>query len=238
MVTRDAESLVRSTERVRDLGEVLTPPHLVEEMLDHLPEEVFAVGSAATFLEPACGDGNFLVSVLARKLERVLATGGADRAAQVVRATSTVYGIDISKENIFGFSGGESTGARERVGKVVFAALAACGVADRDEDPVVRSAVWTIEQNVRVGDMNPMREDGSPSGPPAVDLYLYEWAEDASEVTVRATSIADALELASSAASAQLTLGGPPEPRTVWSGSVDRLHEAPPLAQRRLRGRR
>jgi hypothetical protein len=233
-----ADSLVRSTERVRDLGEVLTPPHLVEEMLDHLPEEVYAVGPAATFLEPACGDGNFLVAVLARKLERVLSTGGTDRAAQVVRAASTLYGIDISEENIHGFPGGEIIGARERLRRVALAALAACGAADGDEDPVVRSATWTIEQNVRVGDMNPMREDGSPSGPPAVDLYLYEWADDASEVTVRAVSIADALELASSATKAQLTLGGPPEPRTVWSGSVDRLHEAPQLARRRLRGRR
>jgi hypothetical protein len=234
----DADSLVRSTERVRDLGEVLTPPHLVEEMLDHLPEEVFAVGPAATFLEPACGDGNFLVAVLARKLERVVSTGRSDRAALVVRATSTIYGIDISRENIHGFRGGEIIGARERLKRVVLAALAACGAEDEDEDPVVKSAMWTIEQNVRVGDMNPMQDDGSPSGTPAVNLYRYDWADDASEVTVSVTSIAEALESVSSAASAQLTLGGPPEPRKVWSGSVDRLHEAPPLTNRRSRGRR
>ena len=65
------ERLVKSVERVRDLGEVFTPASTVQEMLDLLPASVWAPHPSPTFLEPACGDGNFLVAILSRKLEAV-----------------------------------------------------------------------------------------------------------------------------------------------------------------------
>jgi len=58
-------------QRVIDWGEVFTPPHLVNDMLN-LPgvaEECRRLD--AKFLEPACGDGNFLGEVLRRRLETV-----------------------------------------------------------------------------------------------------------------------------------------------------------------------
>jgi type I restriction-modification system DNA methylase subunit len=65
------QRLVKSVERVRDLGEVFTPFATVRAMLDLIPEEMWQTHPSATFLEPACGDGNFLVGVLERKLANV-----------------------------------------------------------------------------------------------------------------------------------------------------------------------
>ncbi len=52
--------------RVIDQGEVFTPAGLVNDMLDLVAHECERIDSR--FLEPACGDGNFLAEVLRRKL--------------------------------------------------------------------------------------------------------------------------------------------------------------------------
>ena len=82
--------LTKSKARVKSLGEVFTPPALVNEMLDKLPTELFTA-SAKTFIDPACGDGNFLVEVLQRKID-----GGSSPS----QALSTTYGIDIMMDNV------------------------------------------------------------------------------------------------------------------------------------------
>ena len=59
--------LVKSRQRVIDHGEVFTPEWIVEAMLDLVKDESERIDSR--FLEPACGDGNFLAKVLRRKIE-------------------------------------------------------------------------------------------------------------------------------------------------------------------------
>jgi len=66
-VNGSEERLVKSFERVRDLGEVFTPNATVQQMLDLLPSAMWAPHPSPTFFEPACGDGNFLVAILDRK---------------------------------------------------------------------------------------------------------------------------------------------------------------------------
>jgi len=60
---------LKSKQRVADHGEVFTPAWLVEAMLDLVKDETERIDSR--FLEPACGDGNFLIPVLQRKLAAV-----------------------------------------------------------------------------------------------------------------------------------------------------------------------
>lgn len=84
------QSLTKSKARVKALGEVFTPPELVNEMLDHLPPEAFT-DPAKTFLDPACGTGNFLVEVVRRKM-----AGGSTP----LQALSTTYGVDIMEDNV------------------------------------------------------------------------------------------------------------------------------------------
>jgi len=57
---------VNSRQRIIDHGEVFTPPGLVNDMLDLVAHECERIESR--FLEPACGNGNFLAEVLRRKL--------------------------------------------------------------------------------------------------------------------------------------------------------------------------
>ena len=62
-------SLVKSKQRVADHGEVFTPPWMVEAMLDLVKGESERIDSR--FLEPACGSGNFLVTIMQRILTAV-----------------------------------------------------------------------------------------------------------------------------------------------------------------------
>lgn len=57
---------VKSKQRVADHGEVFTAEREVNAMLDLVKQESERIDSR--FLEPACGDGNFLAEILRRKL--------------------------------------------------------------------------------------------------------------------------------------------------------------------------
>ena len=59
-------SQIKSRERVADHGEVFTAEREVNAMLDLVARECLRPDSR--FLEPACGDGNFLAAILERKL--------------------------------------------------------------------------------------------------------------------------------------------------------------------------
>ena len=85
-----SEKLIKSKERVKATGEVFTPPALVNEMLDKLPSDCWT-DATKTYLDPACGNGNFLVEVLPRKIAN---------GATPTQALSTTYGIDIMMDNV------------------------------------------------------------------------------------------------------------------------------------------
>lgn len=57
---------VKSKQRVQEHGEVFTNEREVNVMLDMVKQKTERIESR--FLEPACGDGNFLAVVLRRKL--------------------------------------------------------------------------------------------------------------------------------------------------------------------------
>src|SRR5437870_10099531 len=92
---------VKSKQRVADHGEVFTPPWMVGAMLDLVKGETERIDSR--FLEPACGDGNFLVQILRRKLAAVeLKYGKSDfeRRHYALLALMCVYGIELLPDNI------------------------------------------------------------------------------------------------------------------------------------------
>ncbi len=60
---------VKTKQRVADHGEVFTNEREVKAMLDLVKDQCERID--ATFLEPACGDGNFLIEILSRKLDLV-----------------------------------------------------------------------------------------------------------------------------------------------------------------------
>lgn len=97
----EEDSLVKSRQRIEDHGEVFTPSWLVEDMLNLVKDESERIDSR--FLEPACGSGNFLKSVLARKLATVESRYGKnefERQQHALFALMCVYGIKLLEDNL------------------------------------------------------------------------------------------------------------------------------------------
>ena len=91
---------VKSRQRVQDHGEVFTNEREVSAMLDMVDDECRRLESR--FLEPACGDGNFLVEVLRRKLAVAKKRYGRsipDYESAAFTAVSSIYGVDILGDN-------------------------------------------------------------------------------------------------------------------------------------------
>lgn len=98
---------IKSRERVRDLAEVYTHKREVDAMLDLVPDMFPNAedpgNTDRTFLEPACGSGNFLEEILRRKLAWVTVRryGRGERYEhRILRCLASIYGIDICEENV------------------------------------------------------------------------------------------------------------------------------------------
>lgn len=92
---------VKSRQRVTDHGEVFTADREVNAMLDLLKQETERIDSR--FLEPACGDGNFLAEILRRKLavvKRQYKKSPSDYEKYAVLAATSIYGVDILQDNV------------------------------------------------------------------------------------------------------------------------------------------
>ena len=92
---------VKSKQRVADHGEVFTAEREVNAMLDLVKQETERIDSR--FLEPACGNGNFLSEILRRKLivvENNYAKNQPEYERYAVLAVSSIYGIDILQDNV------------------------------------------------------------------------------------------------------------------------------------------
>ena len=97
----NSEELVKSRKRVVDHGEVFTPNWMVEDMLDLVKEESERIDSR--FLEPACGSGNFLSSVLKRKLLSVQVRYGKsdfEKRHYALFSLMCIYGIELLADNV------------------------------------------------------------------------------------------------------------------------------------------
>lgn len=96
-----AEKNVKDWQRVKDFGEVNTKPSTVNEMLKTVLNETLRLDSK--FLEPACGDGNFLKEILIRKLKVIYEKYSKSQNEYEkfsLLACSSIYGIDILSDNI------------------------------------------------------------------------------------------------------------------------------------------
>lgn len=95
------EQLIKSKKRVQQHGEVFTPRWMVDFMLD-IPEVAVACQSIdATFLEPAAGDGNFLLAILERKLTFLTSHyPPSDWARESLWVLASIYGIEFLADNL------------------------------------------------------------------------------------------------------------------------------------------
>lgn len=96
------EQVVKSRHRVKTYGEVFTPRHMVDKMLDLVREDLETGPDFVdkTFLEPAAGDGNFLVAVLRRKLGALEKQYPAEGwPTESLFALASIYGIELLEDN-------------------------------------------------------------------------------------------------------------------------------------------
>lgn len=98
------DTQIKSRERVSAHGEVFTNLREVRAMLDLVKPETERMDSR--FLEPACGDGNFLIEILRRKLAICEKRVKDKQFTQLqyehdaVWAVSSLYGIELLEDNV------------------------------------------------------------------------------------------------------------------------------------------
>jgi hypothetical protein len=157
-----AES-IKSRQRVIDHGEVYTPPGLVNDMLDLVAHECERIDSR--FLEPACGNGNFLAEVLRRKLRTVDSKENARNPSRWERdgilAVCSLYGVDLLPDNV--------AECRARLLGVLAGAYEA-----RFKEPLSerarRAAAFILSRNILQGDaLTLLAADGKP-------IVFSEWS--------------------------------------------------------------
>ncbi len=155
---------IKSRQRVADHGEVFTGPREVEAMLDLVRQETERIDSR--FLEPACGDGNFLTPILERKLavvERRYRRSQLELERYAVLAVSSLYGIDILPDNI--------AHCRERL-LGIFDAWYRRLFPDTSKDACRATVAYILERNIVWGDALTMLAGGSVSEP----IVFPEWS--------------------------------------------------------------
>lgn len=169
------DAQVRSRERVRGLAEVYTHDREVTAMLDLVtdmfPSKDDPENIDRTFLEPACGHGNFLVAIIGRKLAHVTVERygeGGEWEYRLLRCFTSTYGIDIDESNIFA--------ARERMYEVLETHIRDAGVAV--SEGFIDAVTAVLGTNVRQGNTladaaNIKLVEYKPVG---VGSFLREWS--------------------------------------------------------------
>ena len=121
-------------------------------MLDLVAHECERLDSR--FLEPACGDGNFLAEVLRRKLATIDKKNARNREKwerDAILAVCSLYGIDLLTDNI--------AACRVRLLAVVSDAHAARFKTPLPED-AARAAAFVLSKNIVQGDALTLRTTG------------------------------------------------------------------------------
>lgn len=165
---------VKSRQRVADHGEVFTAEREVNAMLDLVKQETERVDSR--FLEPACGDGNFVAEILRRKLEAAKRRAipprkkrplPAEFEKQSVIAVASIYGVDLLIDNVLA--------CRERLYEIWDAQYTAiCKKAVSEE---CRAAVrFILSRNIVCGNALTLKEVDDQGNDTDSPIVFSEWS--------------------------------------------------------------
>lgn len=99
------ENKLNNKDRVVKLGEVFTPEYIVKDMLDEISELHYS----SRIFEPGCGNGNFLIQILERKLysliklkeiKESIKTNNLDEFHyKIFIVVSSIYSVEIDSQN-------------------------------------------------------------------------------------------------------------------------------------------
>jgi hypothetical protein len=162
--TENSEILIKSKRRVADHGEVFTSEREVNAMLDLVKQETERIDSR--FLEPACGNGNFLVEILKRKMTVVVnrySRSDKEFELYAIIALSSIYGIEILEDNVIS--------CRERI-FIVFISFFKNIYLFLPSNNYINVARFILERNILWGDALNLRTPDEKAEP----LIFSEWS--------------------------------------------------------------
>ena len=161
------DTQIKSRERVSAHGEVFTNPREVNAMLDLVKPETERIDSR--FLEPACGDGNFLIEILRRKLAICEARVKTRQYTQLqyeenaVLAISSIYGIELLPDN--------ASACRQRL-LDYFTEQYRVLFKSKCKDACIEAVRYILSKNIILGDaLTYKRVDGSGEW-----IHICEWS--------------------------------------------------------------
>lgn len=136
---------VKSKERVRDLAEVFTADREVNAMLDLVGDSSYSIDFR--YLEPSCGNGNFTVAILERKMISVCEKYKKlqDFEFYSLMALGSIYGVDIASDNI--------KEARQRMKNVIVDRFSDVQNSRQPTDGFYKSVDYILKHNLIKGDM-------------------------------------------------------------------------------------
>ncbi|HIU70231.1 MAG TPA: SAM-dependent DNA methyltransferase [Candidatus Enterosoma merdigallinarum] len=153
-LNKDSKPQIKSRERVVEHGEVFTNAREVNAMLDLVKNETERIESR--FLEPACGDGNFLAEILHRKLKVVetkYSKSQHDYEKNSFLAVSSIYGVELLEDN--------AEACRERLFKIWEDNYHS--LFPKTEPTIADSIRYLLSKNILCGDALTMKQNnGEP----------------------------------------------------------------------------
>ena len=153
---------VKSKLRVADHGEVFTAEREVNAMLDLVKQETERIDSR--FLEPACGNGNFLVEILRRKMDVVkkkYKKSALDYEKNAILALTSIYGVDLLQDNVIE--------CRTRLFEIWDKEYTSVCKNEASDD-CREAAKYILEKNILCGDaLTLLKDDGTP-------IIFAEWS--------------------------------------------------------------
>lgn len=155
---------VKSKQRVRDHGEVFTPDFIVNDMLDLVKNETERIESR--FLEPACGDGNFLVPILEKKLEVVkkkYSKSQIEYERNAIMALAGLYGVELLEDNV--------TQCKKRLFDI-FSKYYKGKFKKRAREDFLKSAEYILSKNILWGNALTLKTANKKSQP----IVFSQWS--------------------------------------------------------------
>ncbi len=152
---------VKTKKRVADHGEVFTNEREVNAMLDLVKDQCERIG--ATFLEPACGDGNFLIEILNRKLDLVdkHKRNAYLYSKNLTIAVSSLYGVELLEDN--------AKACRERLYNKVEKSYPKALKSSPEYSEVMQTIRFILQKNIVCGNaLDYTKANGTA-------IVFYEW---------------------------------------------------------------
>ena len=162
------EKQIKSRQRVSDHGEVFTAEREVKAMCDLVSDECNRIDSR--FLEPACGDGNFLAEILNRKLavvKRKYRKSVIDYEKNSLLAVSSLYGVDILADKV--------AACRERLYKIWHKEYKTISKTAYSED-AAKSVRFILSKNIVCGNALTLMRVDDEGKDTAEPIVFSEWA--------------------------------------------------------------